>query len=836
MSTMSTRLSAPSPSRLGFSGLSEDECLDLQSFDEMTPRTLNDMLAIYGPESPGSKDCPYGSSDAPASPGRPGLAQSLVQSLAETDSRSTDTASLILTPSSTSLLDYHGDAASLIDDPEASDSMSITPESTFSTSEGYVHVGQTDDSQDLNPRATRPFPGLEARPSPAHYSLHTSIAAALMPPHHAALASFNTSTDTCIGLSQVHCQPGATQFDSLQLPVTGAFNEDEVITHAVPFDAALYDLDSLAPAGESDFNSWGSLRTDGVGDGRGLPQTSRNALNNPIPDVHLSNLSQYHRGSIPTPTQQSQAIPEPRWAAGHIHHGHLRPQGPPMTASRPDTRPAGTPTHQRQIGRQPSSVSDPTALTNRRLEPRRAESAQTMEHAPKERKSRGGRPKNMRLPPAARDKCHKMRRTGACWTCIFQRDTCPDEGTPCQRCLEKVSKGRVMFFPCDRSKLTELRHDFLPTSFTSFHQKQTLLDQVGKEVARWDEQNCIDVYLTSAYGPALRWKVYEYVPRDRQHLIQYQYLQDVKTGHVHRYEKYSPPFGLMKLASSDEHHFERYLDRLMHPNFLWNFGFVFYDEENLIDDFLPRLVDMMCNLYEQTSDADVTRVHQILHKILRLMMITYIMGHTLTISEDTLFGVFDSIRHSQKPRDVSRRTSPRLAARQLKFFFGCMREQVYGTLLNWAQQTFHSSKDKTETWLPAFCVMLGLAMGLEEVQRTLHLQADTSIEQGVKSVAEATTEAVNACGRIDERFTLLVGLYQCKYRDRKWNDCGSFGPSTPRVGEPCQHNFLVQLHMMVREKAEYLQGRSEVPLAHENQTKYTSRLVARFLLPFLGLP
>ncbi|KAF2767432.1 hypothetical protein EJ03DRAFT_353055 [Teratosphaeria nubilosa] len=829
MSTMTLGVPGPFPSNSAFPGLSEDEFLNLRSLDEMTRQELDDLLVgAFGLESPDSSNYPYGPSNAAPSPGRQGLAQGL----AETSSRSADTASLILTPSSASLLEYHGDAVPLIDDPEASDSMSIAPETTFSTSEGYVHVNQTDGRQDLNSQ----FPGSGAHLSPTYYS-HQSVAA-LMPCSQAAFPSCNTptSTDTWIGQPQVHAQAAATQFDSLQLPVTRSFNEDEVIAHAIPFDATLYYLEPSATALASDFNSWGSLRTDELGDGRALPQTSLDALNIPIPDIRLTNLSQGHRGSGFTSIQQSQAIPEPEGPTSQVHHGRLGPQGQHVTTGlmrNQDTSPAGTPTHPRRVERQRSSGSDSTALPNRRLEPRRAESSQTMEHAQKQRKSKGGRSKNMRLPPAARDKSHKMRSIGACWGCIFQRDTCPDEGTPCRRCLDKATKGRIMYFPCDRSKLTELRHDFLPTSFTSCHQKQPLLDQVGKEVAQWDEQNGIDVYLTSAYGPALRWKVYEFVPRDRQHLIQYQYLQDVQTGHVHRYEKYSPPFGLTKLDSSDEHHFETYLDRLMHPNFLWNFGWIFYAEEDEIDDFLPRLVEMLCNLYQQTLDADL---QQILHKIIRLMMITYIMGHTLTISEDTLFGVFDSIRHSPKPRNVSRRTSPRLASRQLKFFFACMREQVYGNILNWTQQTLHSSKEKSETWLPAFCVMLGFAMVLEEVQRTVHLQADTSIIKGVKSVEEATTEAVNACGRIDERYTLLVGLYQCKYRDRKWNDSGSFGPSTPRLEEPCQHHFLIRLHMMVREKAEYLQSRKDVPLGHENQTKYTSRLVARFLLPFLGLP
>jgi hypothetical protein len=352
---------------------------------------------------------------------------------------------------------------------------------------------------------------------------------------------------------------------------------------------------------------------------------------------------------------------------------------------------------------------------------------------------------------------------------------------------------------------------------TYMHQKQTIEDTVGKEVLEWDKTNCIDVYLTSGYGPALRWKLFEFRPRSQDILVQFQYLQDITTGQILRHTKYSPPFALLKLDSSDEHQFETYLDRLMSPTWLWDFGWTFYEEETQVDDFQARLVEMMCNHYQQTQDQDVSalslamriayriltairQLRELLHKIIRMMMITYIMGHTLTISEDTKFGVLDSIRLSQKPQSIPPHTSPRLATRQLKFFFCVMRNQVYENILNWMQQTLHSSGKKEITWLPAFCVMLGFAMVLEEVQRTIHIQADAKAQKGEMPATEADMEAINACQRIDERFQLLVGLYQCKYRDRRWGENGTFGPSTPEFRTQSEVNFLQPLYMLLQEK------------------------------------
>lgn len=198
----------------------------------------------------------------------------------------------------------------------------------------------------------------------------------------------------------------------------------------------------------------------------------------------------------------------------------------------------------------------------------------------------------------------------------------------------------------------------------------------------------------------------------------------------------------------------------------------------------------------------VPQLRELLQKIIRMMIITYIMGHTLTIAEDTAEGVVDAVRHSWKPHDIESHISPRLANRQLKFFFCVLRNQVYENILNWQQQTLHSSGKKEATWLPAFCVMLGFAMVLEEVQRTIHIQADAKAQKGEMTPEQAETEAINACERIDARFNLLVGLFRCKYRDRKWGPNGSFGHGTPVLTDPYERDFLGQLYTLLWEKRE----------------------------------
>lgn len=236
-----------------------------------------------------------------------------------------------------------------------------------------------------------------------------------------------------------------------------------------------------------------------------------------------------------------------------------------------------------------------------------------------------------------------------------------------------------------------------------------------------------------------------------------------------------------------------------------------------------------------------------------MLIVTYIMGHTLTITEDTLPMVHGHLRNNFKPEHAVPNTSPRLANRQLKFFFHLVRYQIMEDVLKWQQATLHSSFGKNSTWLSTFIVMLAFAMVLEELQRTIQMQADTKIRKGECPSDEAQRQAFNACERIDERFTLLVGLFQCKYRDRKWTR-GSFGSQTPRLDDPVEHDFCESLRVLVEEKrtfpsspsitqmltrdftGDHLRSRRDVALGTQNQCFYTTRLVARFLLPFLRLP
>ena len=246
-----------------------------------------------------------------------------------------------------------------------------------------------------------------------------------------------------------------------------------------------------------------------------------------------------------------------------------------------------------------------------------------------------------------------------------------------------------------------------------------------------------------------------------------------------------------------------------------------------------------------------------------MVIITYIMGHTLTITKETLPTVHKHLENRTKPAQLAFQTSPRLANRQLKFFFHVLRNQSYEEVLRWQQATFHMSGNKDSTWLPTFCVMLVLAMVLEEVQCTIQIQADTEAQKLEVSSDEAQLEARLACERIDSQFSLLTNLFQRKYRDKTWTSECSFGSQTPLLQDPAAHKFCIDLRHLLSQSSEsvpllslfagyndrihyesrltqpledHLCSRKDMTISSEKQCKYTSRLVASFLMPFLNLP
>ncbi|CZT17942.1 uncharacterized protein RCC_03780 [Ramularia collo-cygni] len=767
-------------------------------------------------------------------------------------SRSPTGSSLIFTPTSTQL-DFQ-DADGVGDQELEADSTSPESNNNNNILDDYVHIHSNNDPSDRSSHSVRSS-GPNIGPFYSSESPHSYTAT--MIPSQRWQASF-TSTSS-VGMDESTRQLSSTEMH----PNHRTSNEllSNVGNFDTPFTDALYQDQGLPlrtpPNNDVSSTSFGNMAMLS----RQMAHLSGPPNNN--------GFAQYHGVSsafvAPVPQQPSPSIPSHDSVYSQYIQSMSRNSA--MFANTPQL-PAAVQSHdfssyqpvlhtadalyQQQplhaIANFKSSIPSIRASNANRLDaaqasyqpPRRsaaqAESSRsTTLHAREnaDRVRKGGRSRNSHLSDKTREKSSVMRKVGACWRCAMQRDPC-DHGDPCSRCTMRSQRGQTYFFDCDRSKLPDFVHEFLPPSMTIMHQKQTIEDSVASSVLTWDHDNGIDIYLSSGYGPPLRWKVYEFRPKSEEYLRQLQYYQDNGSDQMVRTVNYSPPYGLLKIEPSDDAHLDTYLDQLLQPQFLWDFGWTFYEAESLVDEFQAGVLDLLCKLYLTTED-DLLK--QLLYDILRMLLITYIMGHTLTISDDTVPTVIANVRHSRKPSNYNQKyTSPRLANRQLKFFFAVLRNGIYEKLLKWQQQTLHTAGKKDQTWLPAFCVTLGFAMVLEEVQHTLFIQADASVARNDMTREDADRQASNACERIDARFKLLIGLFQCKYRDKRWGDDGSFGPGTPEVKDLSSKVFLEELREIVVEKCDHLKSRENVAFSQENQCYFTSRLTAKFLVPFLNLP
>jgi hypothetical protein len=776
----------------------------------------------------------------------------------------------------------------LLDDPE-SDGASISPQSDDSTADDFILVGPhagaelhgTSDEMDQPPRSSQ-----RLAPPTMHTAQQTPESSTVSLPRNNRMGSSQWSAfdSSSVGMNNLIADPTFTSYASGEdLASLALFENESILSSAGDFHASTVQQSPDLPfrtfqdgsvqatyeqIPPQEQHSASHIRTS-TGNSPVPPQVYQQYPGPSSTAVPPTLEQQYHstfpnqvygNSKLEVPAIQDSHVPVfdvglsqriPATNAPPIHATRAsaasrpnHPQQPRVTVrSRPSNESNATFAHSSQAVQSQIERADLYDSTLNGLYPAivKADPARispdSHHSSQKGRVAKGGRPRGKHLHDEARKRSHFMRKVGACWRCAIQRDPCddPGDGQCCSRCAMRAQKGQTYFFDCDRSKLPDFVHEFLPTQMHREYQKQYIENTVSREVVTWHSDNCIDIYLSTGYGPPLRWKVFEFTPKSPDLLIQLQYFQDPYTGRSVTKQKYSPPYGLLSIDSVDDRNFEAYLEDLLRPEHLKELGESCYAEENYVDEaqFQCKLLDHLCQLYMNTSDSSL---RPLLADILRMVIITYIMGHTITIADDTLYPVINNIRHSQRPLTIEELTSPRLVNRQLKFFFHIIRNNIYEKILKWQQHTLHTAGSKEKTWLHSFCVMLGFAMVLEEIQRTIICQCEAKVARSEATLDDALAEASRLCDRIDARYQLLVGLFQCKYRDKKWGARGSFGCNTPEARDPFAASILGRLRELVEERAVHLRARERVRFSLENQCLYTSRLTAKFLLPFLNLP
>lgn len=267
------------------------------------------------------------------------------------------------------------------------------------------------------------------------------------------------------------------------------------------------------------------------------------------------------------------------------------------------------------------------------------------------------------------------------------------------------------------------------------------------------------------------------------------------------YHKQSPPLGMVHINYNEEKKYEKYVNDIV-DHHLDAFGELCWMEDD--NDFQQKLFRLMTRVKPKNDDEA-----KLFREVFRLIVVTFIMSHTLTIAPETKYDVLARM-HSFNGRDESY-ASPRMTNRQLKYFFSRVQRTIQNALLNKLQQIFKSSKG-CDKWLAAFVTILGMCMALEDQQKTIHLvQTTKSTTEGLDT-RDAQNHADHANRDIDTQMHFIQQIFRWKYNrkhnpllnpDHDWEKEAGFGDAS-------SVNFVRQVAQLVKENSKVTQTKEAV--------------------------
>lgn len=179
------------------------------------------------------------------------------------------------------------------------------------------------------------------------------------------------------------------------------------------------------------------------------------------------------------------------------------------------------------------------------------------------------------------------------------------------------------------------------------------------------------------------------------------------------------------------------------------------------------------------------------------------MSHTITIAEETKTETLSKMHSYTDPSAyVQNYTSPRMTARQLKYFFARLQRSTLALVLNKLQQIFKSSKG-CDKWLAAFVAVVGMAMAHEDQQKTIHQVMATRAATEGFDARDAQAQADIANRDVDQRMNFVSQIFRWKY-NRKCNplrDCDQDWEKEVGFGDESSVTFVRSVAQLVKENS-----------------------------------
>jgi hypothetical protein len=256
---------------------------------------------------------------------------------------------------------------------------------------------------------------------------------------------------------------------------------------------------------------------------------------------------------------------------------------------------------------------------------------------------------------------------------------------------------------------------------------------------------------------------------------------------------------------------------------------------------------------------------RLLREVFPLLIVTFIISHTLTIAEEGKDTTLQGMRsNAGRAAFHLKNASSRVVNRQLKFFFSQLQHNIATFVFKKLLQVIKGKG--REKWPVAFIAMLGVCMVLEDQQKTIHLVMSTRTTTENFDLHDAQRHAEVACKHIDKKTQILQQIFIGRYGaepspllnpDHNWeNEVGFEDKSSVeflrQVAKLFESRSKFHLHLyfdkvQIQRRDEacivvgkrranviavgYLRQQREVSISADNLSDYSARLVGRFVIP-----
>lgn len=180
------------------------------------------------------------------------------------------------------------------------------------------------------------------------------------------------------------------------------------------------------------------------------------------------------------------------------------------------------------------------------------------------------------------------------------------------------------------------------------------------------------------------------------------------------------------------------------------------------------------------------------------------MSHAFSIVEEEQQAVLSQLRYQSD--SYQRFCTPRMTNRQIKHFYAEMHSDMLNRVLKQLQKILHESSRDCSKWISAFCAILGLAMALEDTQKTIHDFFDSGMalsECSKEEELDLKCQGEELCRAIDDRFMFIMTLFRLKY-NRTSNPLRDDNEDwETKLKDQRTSRFVRNVSSLVKEKCKY---------------------------------